>query len=104
VVSLLLKSPARPKVLVIAGGVANFTDIRVTFSGVVRALNEAQTELVEQGVKIFVRRGGPHEAEGLAHIEVFLRSAGLLGRVAGPELILADIIPLALSSLAGDVS
>lgn len=104
ILSLLIKSAASPKVLVVAGGVANFTDIRVTFSGVIRALEEVAPELARQGIKVFVRRGGPHEAEGLARIETFLRTAGLLGAVSGPELMLSEIIPQALSTISGEQS
>ncbi|HEY6736177.1 MAG TPA: ATP citrate lyase citrate-binding domain-containing protein [Candidatus Saccharimonadia bacterium] len=99
ILSLLLKSSARPKVLIVAGGVANFTDIRVTFDGVIRALRAAEPQLIKQEIKVYVRRGGPHEAEGLARMAAYLEGAGLLGQVAGPELSLADIIPLALAHL-----
>jgi succinyl-CoA synthetase beta subunit len=101
ILSLLLASRASSKVLVIAGGVANFTDIRVTFSGVIRALKAVEKDLVTQRVKVFVRRGGPYQAEGLAAIQAYLAHAGLLGEVAGPELLLSEIIPLALKDLKG---
>jgi succinyl-CoA synthetase beta subunit len=99
ILHLLLRSPARSKVLVIGGGVANFTDIRVTFSGVIQALQDAESALQDCGAKVFVRRGGPYEADGLAAMQAYLESAGLLGAVAGPEMTLAEIIPLALKSL-----
>ena len=50
----------------IGGGVANFTDVRVTFKGVVAALKAHQKQLKQQGVKVYVRRGGPHEKDGNA--------------------------------------
>jgi len=52
-----------------------------------------------QGIKVFVRRGGPFEVEGLAMMREFLEREGLLGTVAGPEMMLAAIIPLAIDSL-----
>jgi ATP-citrate lyase beta-subunit len=100
VLALLLASPARPKVLIIAGGVANFTDISVTFSGLIAALEEVSAELRRQGVKVFVRRGGPAAAAGLEAMRAYLESAGLLGSVAGPEQPLAGVVSLALGSLA----
>jgi succinyl-CoA synthetase beta subunit len=90
VLSLLLRSRSRPKVLLIAGGVANFTDVRATFSGIITALEEVKSQLRQQGVRVYVRRGGPFAAQGLAAIESFLASEMLLGEVAGPELSLAD--------------
>lgn len=100
VLKLLLASAAPHKVLVVAGGVANFTDIRVTFSGIIRALTEFEAQLQAQDVRVFVRRGGPHESEGLAAIRTFLDKAGLLGDVAGPELGLTEIIGRAVAAVA----
>jgi succinyl-CoA synthetase beta subunit len=95
IVKLLLKSNAKHKVLLIAGGVANFTDVRVTFKGVVAAIQAHEDALREQGVKVYVRRGGPHEKEGLAAMKDYLEKAGLLGHVAGPDMMLSDIVGLA---------
>lgn len=96
IAKLLLNSKASKKVLIIGGGVANFTDVRVTFKGVIEALQAYEKELKAQGVKVFVRRGGPHEKEGLAAMKAYLEKAGLYGHVAGPELILAGIVGIAI--------
>ena len=92
ILSLLLKSSAPRKVLIIAGGVANFTDIRKTFKGVIRALRENTQEMRAQHIKVFVRRGGPYQKEGLQHMKEFLEKEGLYGYVVGPEMMLTDII------------
>jgi succinyl-CoA synthetase beta subunit len=94
--SLLLKSKSKKKILIIGGGVANFTDVRITFSGIVRALKEEKEKLKKQNLNVFVRRGGPHEKEGLALMKEFLEKEGFLGKVAGSELILTEIIREAL--------
>jgi succinyl-CoA synthetase beta subunit len=99
VLSLLIKSKAKHKVLVIGGGVANFTDIRATFKGLIQALGEAKAKLAAQHVKVFVRRGGPFEREGLAQMRGFLEHEGLLGAVSGPDMALSDIIPQAIAAL-----
>ncbi len=99
IISLMLASTAPRKVLVIAGGVANFTDVRATFKGVIAALDEAKAAMREQGIKVFVRRGGPFEVEGLAMMRDFLEREELLGQVAGPEVMLTAIIPLAITEL-----
>jgi len=93
---LLVQSAAKKKALIIAGGVANFTDIRVTFKGIIQAITEVSELLREQGVKVFVRRGGPYEKEGLSMMENFLKTQHLLGTVSGPELVLTDIVAHAL--------
>jgi ATP citrate (pro-S)-lyase len=54
-----------PKVLLIGGGIANFTDVKSTFLGIANAIQNAASKLQKTGVKIFVRRGGPNEKEGL---------------------------------------
>ena len=53
------------KVLIIGGGIANFTNVAATFKGIVRALEEYQTAIREGGIKLFVRRAGPNYQEGL---------------------------------------
>lgn len=92
ILSLVKRSTGKNKVLYIAGGVANFTDIRSTFKGVIRALEEYGKELKKQGVKVYVRRGGPNQEEGLKMMHQCLHKLGILGRVAGPEEILTNII------------
>lgn len=96
---LLLRSKAKQKVLVIAGGVANFTNIRKTFAGIIRALDSEKEVLRKQHVKVFVRRGGPHQVEGLKIMREFLEKEDLLGNVSGPEMPLQEIVTLALKNL-----
>lgn len=90
--SLLLKSSAPKKVLVIAGGVANFTDVRITFRGIIRALDEVKKDLVKQKVKIFVRRGGPHQEEGLRKMREFLDKEDLFGSVNDQKQVLTEVV------------
>jgi ATP citrate (pro-S)-lyase len=99
--SLLLKSQAKHKILIIAGGVANFTDVKATFAGVIDALQANETDLQKQHVKVYVRRGGPNEIAGLQLIREYLESANILGGVHGPELVLADIVKEALTEVEG---
>lgn len=88
-------SKAPKKCLIIAGGVANFTDVKKTFTGVIQALDEHKAELSGK-IKVFVRRGGPNEAEGLAMMENFLKTNDLYGSVHGSDIILTDVINEAL--------
>ena len=97
--SLLVKSKANKKVLIIGGGVANFTDIRITFKGIIKALEEVKNDLKKQKVKVFVRRGGPYQKAGLKDMETFLEKEKLFGKVSGPEMVLTDIALYALNYL-----
>jgi ATP-citrate lyase beta-subunit len=83
VAKLVLGSTAKKKALVIAGGVANFTDVKETFRGIIDALAEVAESLREKGVKVFVRRGGPNEEAGLALMRAFLEKEGILGSIHG---------------------
>ncbi|HRN96442.1 MAG TPA: ATP citrate lyase citrate-binding domain-containing protein [Candidatus Levybacteria bacterium] len=94
----LLHSQASKKVLIIAGGVANFTDVRKTFLGVIRAIEEFADELRTSGVKVYVRRGGPNQEEGLLMMREFLEKNGLYGQVSGPDIVLTEIVRTALNN------
>ncbi len=96
ILTTLLRSTSHNKSIIISGGVANFTDVRITFKGIIRALSEVAESLRSQNVKIFVRRGGPHQKEGLELMRLFLEKEELLGEIHGPELILTDIVEPAL--------
>ncbi|HVT01613.1 MAG TPA: ATP citrate lyase citrate-binding domain-containing protein [Patescibacteria group bacterium] len=100
--SLLIKSNAPQKVLIIGGGVANFTDVRVTFRGIIHAMTEVMPELQRQNVKVFVRRGGPHQDEGLKDMEDYLSYNKIEGSVHGPKLVVSEIVAKALESIAID--
>ncbi len=88
------------KVIFIAGGIANFTDIRATFTGVIRALEEFQEELRKGKVKIYVRRGGPHYKEGLKLMEDLGKRCNLAIEVFGPQTHLTQIVPKALEQIS----
>ena len=92
VIALLLASNAKKKALVIAGGVANFTDIKKTFAGIIDALTESAEELRKQGVKVFVRRGGPNEKAGLELMQEFLTKEQLLGSIYGSDTVITKAV------------
>lgn len=99
VLQLLIKSQASQKVVFIGGAVANFTDVAKTFAGVIKAIEEVSDELKQQGVKVFVRRGGPNQEAGLKLIEATLRKYELLGAVHDPGTPLTLAVNEALEEL-----
>lgn len=99
VLDLMLASKAKKKALVIAGGVANFTDVKATFAGIIDAFREKAVALKKAGVKVFVRRGGPNEAAGLRHMRGFLSAEGLLGSVHGSDAPLTQAVDEAVTFL-----
>ncbi|OHB19773.1 MAG: hypothetical protein A2854_03945 [Parcubacteria group bacterium RIFCSPHIGHO2_01_FULL_56_18] len=97
VLELLLASKAKKKALVIAGGVANFTDVKKTFAGIIDALTESADALRNSHVKVFVRRGGPNESVGLKLMEEFLKKEGLFGSLYGSNTVITKAVDDAIS-------
>lgn len=96
IIRLMLASAAQKKALVIAGGVANFTDVKKTFRGIIDALRESADALRVAQVKVFVRRGGPNETAGLKLMQDFLTEEQLLGSVHGSDAIITTAIDEAI--------
>ncbi|MDP3948937.1 MAG: ATP citrate lyase citrate-binding domain-containing protein [bacterium] len=96
VIELLLKSKAKKNALILAGGVANFTDVKQTFMGIIDTLTETAERLHKAGVKVFVRRGGPNEQEGLELMKTFLKKEKLLGSVYGSDTVITKAVDEAI--------
>merc|ERR1711959_458905 len=84
------------KYLFVGGGIANFTDVNATFTGLVKALGEYREELLEHQVEIWVRRAGLNSIEGLKNIKKKVSAMGLPIKVYGPEAPATLIVPMAL--------
>lgn len=87
----------RGKVLLIGGGIANFTDVAKTFTGIIQALTEYKDKMIEHQVAIYVRRGGPNYKEGLAKMRRLGETLGVPIEVYGPETHMTKIVSLALA-------
>jgi ATP-citrate lyase beta-subunit len=92
----MLKSNAKNKIVFVGGGIANFTDIKATFSGIVEAIKKNAAEIKKQKVKFFVRRGGPNYKAGLEYINKEVSKLGIEIEVHGPEMYMTEAINLAL--------
>lgn len=84
------------KLLIIGGGIANFTNVAATFKGIIRALKLYKPLLIKHKVRIFVRRGGPNYQEGLRAMRLLGEELGVEIHVFGPETHITNIVPLAL--------
>lgn len=99
ILDLMTRNPVphpKGKVLIVGGGIANFTNVAVTFKGLIRALVEFKQSLISHKVKIFVRRGGPNYQEGLKAMGQLGEDTGIEIHVFGPETHITEIVPLAL--------
>eukprot|EP00126_Sphaerothecum_destruens_P003323 Sdes_comp17007_c0_seq1m6212 len=84
------------KVLIIGGGIANFTNVAATFKGIVKALREYQHKLKDHNAQIYVRRGGPNFQEGLKVMRDLGSHLGVPIHVCGPESHMTSIVAQAL--------
>ena len=98
IIDLITRGKPKPegKILIIGGGIANFTNVAATFKGIIRALKEYKAGLIAHNVKIYVRRGGPNYQEGLKAMRLLGESLGVPIKVYGPDTHITEIVPLAL--------
>ena len=83
------------KNIIVGGAIANFTDVKATFAGIINGFRKAQKEGKLDGVKIWVRRGGPNEVAGLAAMRE-LKNEGFDIEVFDRYTPLTDIVDMAL--------
>ncbi|KAG6459188.1 hypothetical protein O3G_MSEX011249 [Manduca sexta] len=84
------------KVLIIGGGIANFTNVADTFRGIITAMKTYKDALLQYNVTIFVRRGGPNYQEGLRQMREVGQRLRIPLYVFGPESNMTAIVGLAL--------
>ena len=102
VIDLMTKEKhPKGKVLIIGGGIANFTDVADTFTGIIQALKEYKQKLIENKIKIYVRRGGPNYQKGLQDMKDLGKTLGVLIEVFGPEAHMTSIVAMGLVEKAG---
>ena len=87
----------RIKNIIVGGAIANFTDVKKTFGGIIAGFRKAKSEGKLNGVKIWVRRGGPREKEGLDAMRA-LREEGFDIHVFDRHTPLTDIVDKALQA------
>ncbi len=91
------KKHAKGKVLLVGGGIANFTDVAKTFTGIIRALREYADKIKKNKITIFIRRGGPNYKEGLRRMKALRDEIGIpIEEVHGPEAPMTRIVSKAL--------
>lgn len=83
------------KNIIVGGAIANFTDVKKTFGGIINGFRKAKAEGKLNGVKIWVRRGGPREKEGLDAMRA-LKDEGFDIHVFDRYTPLTDIVDKAL--------
>ncbi|MCD6512551.1 MAG: ATPase [Thermoplasmata archaeon] len=102
ILDLMTRDGKKGKILIIGGGIANFTDVAKTFKGIIKALREYKDKLKEHDVRIYVRRGGPNYKEGLRQMRELGEELGIPIKVYGPEMHMTRIVKIAVEELGGD--
>ncbi len=83
------------KRIIVGGAIANFTNVKKTFTGIIAGFRKAKEQGKLNGVDIWVRRGGPFEKEGLAAMKE-LKNEGFDVNVYDRYTPLTDIVDMAL--------
>jgi ATP-citrate lyase beta-subunit len=83
--------------VIINGGIANFTDVYKTFGGIIAAMRSCKKLLQKNGVRLWVRRGGPNEAVGLPMIAK-LADEGFKIKVYDRHTGLTDVVDMAIEA------
>lgn len=83
------------KRIIVGGAIANFTNVKKTFAGIISGFRKAKSQGLLKGVQIWVRRGGPYEKEGLEAMKA-LREEGFDIHVFDRYTPLTDIVDKAL--------
>eukprot|EP01125_Pyxidicula_operculata_P001339 TRINITY_DN11233_c0_g1_i1.p1 TRINITY_DN11233_c0_g1~~TRINITY_DN11233_c0_g1_i1.p1 ORF type:complete len:1090 (-),score=286.41 TRINITY_DN11233_c0_g1_i1:387-3656(-) len=84
------------KILIIGGGIANFTNVATTFKGIAQAIKDFKEQIKSNSIKIYVRRGGPNFVEGLTVLSKLGNELGLQLYVFGPKTHMTSIVAMAL--------
>jgi len=88
------------KFLIIGGGIANFTDVAATFTGLIKALEHFASDIKEHNIQIWIRRAGPNYVEGLRKVKAASDKLGLGLKVYGPETHITAVVPMALGLMS----
>ena len=88
---------ALPKIkhIIVGGAIANFTNVKKTFAGIIAGFRNVRAKGKLKDVNIWVRRGGPYEKEGLEAMRA-LEQEGFKIHVYDRYTPLTDIVDYAL--------
>ncbi|TKR58270.1 hypothetical protein L596_029737 [Steinernema carpocapsae] len=94
ILKMMTEGPVRKdgKVLIIGGSIANFTNVAMTFKGIVRALEEFRDLVKTHNITVYVRRGGPNYQEGLRKMKDLSQKIDIPIHVFGPETHMTGIV------------
>lgn len=83
------------KHVIVGGAIANFTNVKKTFAGIIAGFRNVRSKGKLKDVHIWVRRGGPYEKEGLEAMRA-LEQEGFKIHVYDRHTPLTDVVDYAL--------
>jgi ATP-citrate lyase beta-subunit len=86
------------KRIIVGGAIANFTNVKKTFAGIIAGFRKAKAQGKLNSVEIWVRRGGPYEKEGLVAMAE-LAKEGFNIHVYDRNTPLTDIVDYSIKGL-----
>lgn len=89
---MLEAKTSKQKYLIIAGAIANFTDIKAGFTWIVDVLEELKNKILEQNIRILVRRGGINEQAWLKLLSAACEKLNIPVCITGSESYMTDIL------------
>lgn len=90
--SQMLENKIPNKYLVIAGAIANFTDIKTTFTGIIDAFEIHKWEILKQNLQILVRRWWINEKAWLEYFRESCEKLGIKCKIADSSVYMTDIL------------
>lgn len=87
----MLESP-NPKYLIIAGAIANFTQIDKTFTGIIDVLEEKAEKIKKKWIQILVRRWGLNDKKWLKLLSEACQRLDIPCKVADGSVYMTDIL------------
>ena len=88
----MLQNKKKWKYLIIAGVIANFTNIKTTFAGIIDVLEEKAEEINKQKTTILVRRWGIDEKAGLQNLREACERLGIPYQIDDSTKYMTEIL------------
>ena len=93
ILELMLNSNTNEQIiLVVGGGISNFTYVDKTFEGILKSIEELSSEICSKNIKILVRRGGLNYKKGLNNFKNLCDKLNIDCKIYGPETHITNFL------------
>jgi ATP citrate (pro-S)-lyase len=93
ILKLMLDSSSKEQIiLIVGGGISNFTYVDKTFEGILKSIEELSSEICSKNIKILVRRGGLNYQQGLNNFKKLCNKLEIECKIHGPETHITNFL------------